>query len=310
MNNLSLFYYSKDTADSKEIGLSYFKFPGGEIQVKISVDDLDEVLEQDNLDSLQFMAELKSSDDIMTLLLAKDALDRLLVDTYAPPVYANIKYFPYARQDRVASEGEALSIKVMANLINSCNFDVVKILDPHSEVTPALINNCQIMPQESGMFVTLVASLIDNTYPRDIANYVFVSPDAGATKKTFGVAKIFSSPYVLQASKQRDVKTGKITGTVLGDYSHIPDITPKKFFVVDDICDGGRTFIELAKLLDSTFDSPEKYLYVSHGIFSHPEGPDVLKPYYEKVFVYNNMFAKNHSSKYPILSAYVEPSLD
>jgi len=43
---------------------------------------------------------------------------------------------------------------------------------------------------------------------------------------------------------------------------------------VDDICDGGRTFIESAGLLREAYPEADIHLYVSHGIFS--KGTDVL----------------------------------
>ena len=39
------------------------------------------------------------------------------------------------------------------------------------------------------------------------------------------------------------------------------------FIIIDDICDGGRTFIELAKEIRKQTDKPI-YLIVTHGIFS------------------------------------------
>ena len=58
--------------------------------------------------------------------------------------------------------------------------------------------------------------------------------------------------------------------------------------VLDDICDGGRTFIELAKATSGIqFDLQ---LAVTHGIFS--KGREELNKYYSKIHVLNNMEAK------------------
>jgi len=74
----------------------------------------------------------------------------------------------------------------------------------------------------------------------------------------------------------RDTKTGEIKSVVLRD-----EVPAGALLVVDDLCDGGRTFIELAKALPNR-PSTATYLYVSHGIFSR--GPDVLLGYYDKIF--------------------------
>ena len=42
------------------------------------------------------------------------------------------------------------------------------------------------------------------------------------------------------------------------------------FYIVDDICDGGRTFIEIAKYLKEadSIDSSRIHLMVTHGFFT------------------------------------------
>ncbi|MEI8631794.1 phosphoribosyltransferase family protein [Vibrio sp. PP-XX7] len=67
---------------------------------------------------------------------------------------------------------------------------------------------------------------------------------------------------MIQAQKLRNLKTGEIIKTeVLGD------VKGKKVLIADDICDGGRTFVELAKVLKSE-GATEISLFVTHGIFS------------------------------------------
>ena len=109
------------------------------------------------------------------------------------------------------------------------------------------------------------------------------APDAGAAKKTQAVVAAFAHKGVTVesrfCSKIRDPKTGEITKTVAPD-----DITHKKLLLIDDICDGGRTFIELAKLLKQN-GAAELYLYVTHGIYS--KGLDVLRPYFKHVFCWH-----------------------
>jgi ribose-phosphate pyrophosphokinase len=57
-------------------------------------------------------------------------------------------------------------------------------------------------------------------------------------------------------------------------------------FIVDDICDGGRTFIELSKELKKR-NCGNVYLIISHGIFS--KGIDVLREHFTKVFCTNSI---------------------
>ncbi len=115
---------------------------------------------------------------------------------------------------------------------------------------------------------------------------ILVSPDAGANKKVLDFAKYWKFSEVVRADKVRNVLTGKIESTKVYS-SHV---SSKDFLILDDICDGGRTFIELAKELRKLTDG-KIYLYVTHGIFS--AGMDVFDGLIDKIYV-SNLMGKNH----------------
>jgi ribose-phosphate pyrophosphokinase len=96
------------------------------------------------------------------------------------------------------------------------------------------------------------------------AQTAIVSPDAGALKKIYDIAKEFNITNVTTASKVRDISTGDVLRTELPTMD-LTDI--EHILIIDDICDGGRTFIELAKEIKKQTDKPI-YLIVTHGIFS------------------------------------------
>jgi ribose-phosphate pyrophosphokinase len=245
-----------------------FKFPAGECHVKIDGVDISK--------ETNVQAYLNNSDDIIGLLLTVDAIRRLNPNTF---IYLTIPYFPYARQDRVCNEGESLSVKVMADLINNLQCARVTVCDPHSDVTTALLNNCTVVSQAD---ILLGSNLAQKILEEKLA---LVSPDAGAEKKTRAVAKLLSKEgqavEVFCSSKARDTLTGKITATeVYGD------VRTKKLIVLDDICDGGKTFIELAQVLKQG-GATEIYLYVTHGIFS--KGLSELKNHFKHVYCFHTM---------------------
>lgn len=232
----------------------HFTFPGGEEHIRIT--------ERPSTSPVNITANLKTSSDVMTLLLLADALKRMFIKVGV----LQIPYVPYARQDRVCNEGESLSLSVMASLINSIGAQMVAITDPHSDVTPALINNVHIVEQHE------IAPKLPNT--------VLVCPDNGAEKKIIK----YDQPY-LRGHKIRDPMTGKITDTWV---EYDPELVHgKDLMIVDDICDGGWTFIQLARVLKSEYEA-EKIgkiiLFVSHGIFS--KGFDVFKGFIDEVWWY------------------------
>jgi ribose-phosphate pyrophosphokinase len=150
----------------------------------------------------------------------------------------------------------------MAEFINSMGFDKVTIWDAHSNVSPSHINNVVNVSQ-----LEILQRCDALTQRIATGELTLVSPDAGASKKTETIAKAYpDSAKVIQAKKRRDLDTGAIIRTEVDG-----DIVGKQLLIVDDICDGGRTFIELAKVLKAAGASYIG-LFVTHGIFSKGTG--------------------------------------
>ena len=106
---------------------------------------------------------------------------------------------------------------------------------------------------------------------------MIVSPDAGAHKKTFSCCKeshLFD-PWIAKFIKNRDVATGKLSGCH-GIWDSDWDESP--IIILDDICDGGGTFLMIADWIrENTANTQPIYLAVTHGIFSNG-----TKPLYKK----------------------------
>jgi ribose-phosphate pyrophosphokinase len=239
----------------KQYETKSFVFPGGELQVQIP--GLPYIV-----GSISVRARLQSAEDVIRLLLACEIIDRAHVSGRKRLV---IPYFPYARQDRAMHPDEAFSLKPVARLINSLGYDEVVTCDPHSDVTLALIENVRVVSQ-----VDLVSAHEPLRELIRAHSPLIIAPDAGAAKKAFAVAQKYGLS-LLTASKVRDTATGAITRTEL----HAPaPLANSDVLIVDDICDGGRTFIELTRVL-SSHGASRVFLYVTHGIFSQGLEPFV-----------------------------------
>ena len=105
---------------------------------------------------------------------------------------------------------------------------------------------------------------------------VVVAPDAGAEKRAANVARCLNLP-LCRAWKNRDLQTGNITGFGFGE---LPNKEKIRALIVDDICDGGGTFVGLAQILKEKVSSLD--LFVTHGIFS--KGTKELKKYFNKIY--------------------------
>ncbi|WP_460217797.1 ribose-phosphate diphosphokinase [Psychroserpens sp. MEBiC05023] len=241
----------------QNIQFESFTFSGGEPHIKI--------LSTLNVsESVTITIRIRSFNDLGLLLVAVDALRRLGVTS----IMLFLPYMPGARQDRVMIPGEALSVKVYANLINELNLESVIVFDPHSEVTPALLNNCKVIDNHN-----FIKQVVDDIKSK----IILISPDGGALKKIYKVSEFLGGLPVVECSKQRNIKNGKLEGFKVYE----EDLNGRSCLIVDDICDGGGTFIGLAEAL-KTKNAGDLYLAVSHGIFS--KGSVILKQHFTKIY--------------------------
>lgn len=208
---------------SDDAGYSQFCFGAGENHIRLT---------QAPARSVRLLFRYQGDASIVQLLLLTDALKR----AGAVNIDLLIPYFPGARQDRVCNPGEALSVKVYAGLINALQFSSVTVFDPHSDVTAALLDRVNVVKNHT------LAKRVISSLGSDIT---LISPDAGANKKIFELSAFLGGVPVVRADKIRDVRDGKIIATeVFAESLHSATCV-----IVDDICAGGRTFIELAKKL-------------------------------------------------------------
>lgn len=245
------------TVAEKIIPLRCLKFAGGEVQVRIEGP-------AHQVDHVTIRADLIDSDTVMGLLVLTDAVRRQYGD---PAIDLVCPYLPYARQDRVAYPGEALSAAVACRLLNAQGYRSVEVWDAHSDVSLALLDRVRHRPASA--FAGPIVS------PNDVV----VAPDLGAVKRATASAELAGAP-VVQAEKTRSTDTGAITGSRVQSGS----IGTRDFLIVDDICDGGRTFIELARVLRPLTEGRVK-LYVTHGIFS--AGFEALRAGIDQIYVAN-----------------------
>jgi ribose-phosphate pyrophosphokinase len=246
------------------------KFPDG--QQSVDLVDIFNIT-----DDIRIATRLNSFSDLEILICATKALRNITTK----PISLYVPYFLGSRSDRKFGLGGVNYLKeVICPIINSLDFATVEVLDPHSDVLEACLNNFVKLP--TNYLVKQALTQIDN---KDGAQnrVCLVSPDAGAYKKIFDVAQKFNIDNIITASKVRDLKTGAILRTEIPILNQHKDL---KYIIIDDICDGGRTFTELAKVMKQSRPTAKLYLIVTHGIFS--AGFDELGKYFEQIYTTNS----------------------
>jgi ribose-phosphate pyrophosphokinase len=261
-------------AENSDIKYKVSKYPDGQQSISLDLPDTDfhEKI------TVSITSRLNSFRDLEVIIAANQALREF---SYVENVKLNVPYFLGARSDRKFEAGTSNYLKtVICPIINSQNFSRVTVLDPHSDVLEACLNNYH--KHNNHRLVKDALSKIDN---RDGAQerICLVSPDAGAYKKIFDVAKEFHIDNIITATKVRDIRSGNIIRTEIPTLDQHADL---KYVIIDDICDGGRTFIELAKAIKGSRPTAKVYLVVTHGIFS--AGFEQLNQYFEGIYTTNS----------------------
>ena len=248
-------------------------FSGGERHVQIDLDTMKEA-ERD----LYIRANLNSSQDIIDLLLIHSAIlsQHLQLEGRSLNFTLHIPYMPYARQDRVCAQGQAFSLNIMCKLINGMRPTKVFAEDIHSDVAGKILDAefTSIAPhaiiRRSDELVRTLSS----------SDTLLICPDKGAVDRCSDVIDVFDMTPMVLCTKVRDPETGWITETKVD----ADDLTGKNCVIIDDICDGGMTFIKIAETLQEK-NADRVTLYVTHGIFS--KGIEVFDNLIDDIYAAN-----------------------
>lgn len=240
--------------DGHEVGYTQLVFPDG--QRHITLDE--EVTDAE----VMITASITNADDLFDLLLMKDILDRGRNE-----VSLDIRYLMGARMDRPIDACQPFTLKVVADVISHAGFHNISVLDPHSTETLKRLDAVARWPFEP------VRRMLRQYSPADVA---IVIPDDGAVRRAHVLTQDTGFNTFVQCHKSRDPQTGRLSRFTIDNPE---DVKGKICIIIDDICDGGATFVGLAKLLRHV-GANLIVLFVTHGIFSKGrdlEGIDAVK---------------------------------
>jgi ribose-phosphate pyrophosphokinase len=240
-----------------ELPVQVKKYTDGSLEVTNSGEIHKSILDSSDK-FINVTANIKSSDDLLALVLVKGIIDRSN-SSFKYPCVLKLPYVPYMRSDRAMNEhSDVGGLKIVSPVINNLNFDSVVVFDPHSDVTESLIKNIRIVSQHEGIghFQAQHKGVFDK--------YDFVvSPDAGALKKVAKCAKTLSKPHI-EAFKEREINTNKILRTSVN--ANKEDLEGKSVLIIDDILEYGTTVRELAKTLKEDYGVANIGVYVTHAV--------------------------------------------
>lgn len=218
------------------------KFPNGETNLVV------ESIEK-NISTIHPVIHFKyeNDSDLIKLMFVKKYIDSF----YPLSTRLLIYYMPYSRADR-SENGSAFTLKYVSDFINGLNFDKVAVVEPHSNVTSALLDRSESILVSYNMIDDVMNEI---NFDKELDYVMF--PDLGACTRL----KDMRYKNTLIGHKDRDFVTGNIKGLdIIGERS----TSSKKVLIVDDLSSYGGTFkyssIELKKM-----GFEEVYLLVPHA---------------------------------------------
>jgi ribose-phosphate pyrophosphokinase len=276
--------YTIRLIDDRGLVYDRFTYPAGETQVRVRPEHVDGIKDSE---TINIIARIRSAEDLIELVMLQDAVFPI----FDGVLNLVLPYMPYSRADRRFTVGDCFGLTVFASFIDAMGFDKVVTLDAHSEATK--LNLAPLVDVSPEPFIERAIGEFAAYCRTD--RIVVLFPDKGAHDR-YQVAEMVgcntkvTRVKTLYATKKRNSTTGVFEGfevPPVEDFEGLPTL------VVDDICDGGGTFLGIAALMSNEV---ELGLYVTHGIFS--KGVFRLLCEFPRIYTTNSFQLTEESEKY------------
>jgi len=218
------------------------------------------------------------------LMMVGQAIDVINREGIIPDL--SIHYLVGSRMDRPMDKKSPNTLKVVCDVINNWNVRNLNLVWSHSQSALDRLEATADILSEVVFIRKGLKHLLEHD-PQDVftadGDWALCLPDAGAAKRYWNDhhSAIGIEPTVIECSKHRHMKTGKLTGF------SCPSEVPLHCIIVDDIADGAGTFSGLAGELKKN-GAKRVDLIVYHGIFSKGQSvPNIDNIYTSNSFRYD-----------------------
>lgn len=254
------------------------RFPDGTLLLKEDI-----VLNYSNLDEITITWLYDDNEELVSLIF----LVKHIKDSGIRNINLKMPYIPNARQDRVKTNEDVFTLKYFCDVINWLGFKSVEVLDPHSSVSEALIDNIAVLSPEKYILKAIDSIRNDRALNGETQNLLLFYPDEGAMKRYSGMV---DEPFCF-GIKNRDWQTGKIKDLMVSGDTDL--IRGASVLIVDDISSRGGTFYHSALKLRE-LGAGELYLYITHAENTILEGKVLEGNLFKKVYTTDSIFRKSH----------------
>jgi ribose-phosphate pyrophosphokinase len=190
--------------------------------------------------------------NLVEMLILIDALRRASADR----ITAVLPYFGYARQEKKDRPREAITAKLIADVISAAGADRIIALDLHADAIQGFFNIPLDHLTARGMFA-------DYFEQKHLENLVIVSPDEGRVKQARKLVRQLNAP--LAVGYKHHEHHGHTAVTDLAG-----DVKGKTPIILEDMITTGGSIIECVEALLKHGANPEIYVAATHGVLSGP----------------------------------------
>jgi ribose-phosphate pyrophosphokinase len=188
--------------------------------------------------------------NLVELLILIDALRRASADR----ITAVLPYYGYARQEKKDRPREAITAKLIADIITAAGADRVIALDLHADAIQGFFN----IPLDH---LNATVMFADYFRKKNLKDLVIVSPDEGRVKKARKLVSLLDAPLAVGYKHHPEHQITEITD-IAGD------VRGKTPMIVEDMITTGGSIIECVNALLANGCKPEIYVAATHGVLA------------------------------------------
>ncbi|KAA8497955.1 Ribose-phosphate pyrophosphokinase [Porphyridium purpureum] len=273
---------AKQLGLEKPNAITLKRFADGETYVRI-----DESVRGCDVFLIQSTCGPSVNDNVMELLLMVDACRR----AHAAQVTVVIPYYGMARQDRLVAKREALSSKLIANMLVAAGTERVIVMDIHSPQTCGFFD----IPLDHIYGSAPLVRHLREAHGDQLKDMVIVSPDVGGVARARALAKLLDDAPLAIIDKRRTAHNVAEVMNLIGE------VDGKTAVIVDDMIDTAGTICEGARMLRRK-GARAVYGMATHALFSGPAVERLSEPgLFEQVIV-TDTIPIPHSKRFPQLT--------
>lgn len=239
------------------------------------------------ISDISFLWKYESDEELVTLIYL---VEHLRNNDFSGHFILYLDFVPNGRMDRIYYEDEVFTLKYFCNIINNLKFSKVVITDPHSNVTPALLNNVVVNYPKK-----YIKTVLEWIREDSKTNVILYFPDYSAMKK---YSQMTGKTSFVYGNKKRDWDTGKILGIDIVNEMNL-DLSGKTILMIDDLVSYGGSMKYGADKLKE-LGVGEIYAYATHtenSILDKEKGTlikSLENNTVNRLFTTNSLFNGNH----------------